>query len=84
MPFGLTSGPSQRDTDPDLHMAIVNDVLVFYPTFKKKGSKYVELEVKVVIPDSLQMKIVALLHDHILVGAHVGRNVLYDKIYAKF
>ena len=30
------------------------------------------------------MKIVALLHDQILVGAHVGRNVLYDKIYAKF
>ena len=66
------------------HMAIVNDILVFYPTFKKKGSKYVELEGKVVIPDSLQTKIVALLHDHILVGAHVGRNVLYDKIYAKF
>ena len=61
------------------HMAIVNDVLVFYPTFKTKGSKYVELEGKVVIPDSLQTKIVALLHDHILEGAHVGRNVLHDK-----
>ena len=66
------------------HVAIVNDVLVFYPTFKKKGSKCVELEMKVVIPDSLQMKIVALLHDHILVGAHVGRSILYNKIYAKY
>ena len=66
------------------HMAIMNNVLVFYPTFKKKGTKYVELEGKVAIPDSLQMKIVAMLHDHILIGAHIGRNVLYDKIYAKF
>ena len=66
------------------HMAIENDILIFYPTFKKKGSKNVELEGKIVIPDSLQKKVVALLHDHILVGAHVGRNVLYDKIYAKF
>ena len=66
------------------HMAIKNNILIFYPTFKKKGSKYVELEGKIVIPDGLQKKVVALLHDHILVGAQVGRNVLYDKIYANF
>ena len=66
------------------HMAIEKDVLVFYPHFKKKGAKYVEMEGKVVIPESLQKKVVALLHDNILLGSHVGRNVLYDKIYSRF
>ena len=66
------------------HMAIEKDVLVFYPHFKKKGAKYVEMEGKIVIPDSLQKRVVALLHDNILLGSHVGRNVLYDKVYSRF
>ena len=51
---------------------------------KGKVRNNVELEGKVVSPDSLQIKIVALLHDHILVGAYVGRNIMYNKIYANF
>ena len=66
------------------HMANENGILVFYPRFKKKGSKYTDLKGKIVIPEAMQNQVVAVLHDNIMLGGHVGRNVLYEKVYSRY
>lgn len=61
-----------------------DDLLVYYPRIKKSRNTIIKLKGRIILPELLRDKALSVLHGHILLGSHCGREALYDKVIEHF